>query len=297
LSDSPGAVLVAGCGRVGSRVAGLLADGGRQVYALSRKPAVMPDNVRPLIADLTDAASLSGLLESAIPVGVDLVVFTASPDRGDEQAYRAVYLDGLATLLATPACSDLRRLVLASSTAVYAQDDGGWVDEHDDTRPLRFNGAVILEAEQLARTRTRAEVVVARLGGIYGPGPGAFLRSVAAGELRLPDRPAFTNRVQVGDAARALVHLAGLAQPAPVYNVVDDTPATRHEVAAWAAVELGHELDAAAVLSAVSAGTGGKRCSNALLRASGFDFLYPGYREGYVRRLAELAVGGKGNGG
>ena len=50
MSDSPGAVLVAGCGRVGSRVAGLLADGGRQVYALSRKPAVMPDNVRPLIA-------------------------------------------------------------------------------------------------------------------------------------------------------------------------------------------------------------------------------------------------------
>lgn len=284
-------MLVAGCGRVGSRVAGMMAEGGRDVYGLSRKPAVMPDNVRPLAADLSDAASLSGLLESAIPGGVDLVVFTASPDRGDEQAYRAVYLDGLATLLATPACADLRRLVLASSTAVYAQDDGGWVDEHGDTRPLRFNGAVMLEAEQLARARTRAEVVVARLGGIYGPGPGAFLRSVAAGELRLPDRPAWTNRVQVDDAARALLHLAELPQPAALYNVVDDTPATRHEVAAWARGELGlPDLR----LEGPGGNSAGKRCSNALLRASGFSLLYPGYHEGYRGPLDELAAEKKG---
>ena len=285
---SAGVVLVAGCGRVGSRVAEMMAEGGRDVYALSRKPAVLPDNVRPLAADLSDAASLAGLLESAIPDGVDLVVFTASPDRGDEQAYRAVYLDGLATLLATPACSGLRRLVLASSTAVYAQDDGGRVDENSQAAPTRYNGVVLLEAERLAQDNTAATVVVARLGGIYGPGPGAFLRSVAVGELHLPDRPVWTNRVQVDDAARALLHLAELPQPAALYNVVDDTPATRHEVAAWARGELGLP---ALQFEGAGGNSAGKRCSNALLRASGFSLLYPGYREGYRGSLEELAAG------
>jgi nucleoside-diphosphate-sugar epimerase len=145
----------------------------------------------------------------------------------------------------------------------------------------------MLEAEQLARARTRAEVVVARLGGIYGPGPGAFLRSVAAGELHLPDRPAWTNRIQVDDAARALLHLAELPQPAALYNVVDDTPATRHEVAAWARAELGLP---ALRLEGPGGNSAGKRCSNALLRASGFDLLFPGYRQGYRGPLDELAV-------
>ena len=58
------------CGRVGSRVAGMMAEGGRDVYALSRKPAVLPDNVRPLAADLSDAASLDYLLEGLTKAGM-----------------------------------------------------------------------------------------------------------------------------------------------------------------------------------------------------------------------------------
>ena len=87
-------VLVAGCGYVGACAAAALVSRGCEVFGLRRQPRDLPGGVVPLAADLTDPASLK-----ALPPGLDLVLYAASAGGGDEEAYRAAYVDGPRNLL------------------------------------------------------------------------------------------------------------------------------------------------------------------------------------------------------
>ena len=143
--------LIAGCGYVGSALAALLRDAGHDVHGLKRQPAGLPEGVAPLAADLADAKSLDAAL-ATLPGSPDVVVYAAAADGGDDEAYRRAYVAGQRNLVAAlrargaaPAC-----LLFTSSTAVYAQDDGSWVDETSPTEPLDFRGTRMLEAEAVA---------------------------------------------------------------------------------------------------------------------------------------------------
>jgi nucleoside-diphosphate-sugar epimerase len=273
-------VLVAGCGYVGCELARRLVAGGHAAWGLSRRPAGLPDGVEPLAADLTDRAALRGL-----PPGLDAVVYAAAAGGPSESHYREAYLDGPRNLLAAlaEAGQSPRRVLFVSSTGVYAQCDGSWVDEHSPTEPADFSGRVMLEGER-AVLGGPFPAVVLRLAGIYGPGRTLWIDRVREGTARRPPPGSWTNRIHRDDAARAIAHLLGLAAPAPVFIGVDDEPAELADVLTFLAARLGvppppHEPETAT--GGPMRQRGAKRCNNRRLRASGFALLYPTFREGY----------------
>ena len=79
-----------------------------------------------------------------------MLVYCVAASQRDEAGYRQAYVEGLANLQAALASQDVKRILFVSSSAVYHQNDDGWVDEASTTQPPRFNGKVMLEAEQQA---------------------------------------------------------------------------------------------------------------------------------------------------
>ena len=267
-----GRLLIAGCGDLGIRLAArLTADW--QVTGLRRSIDRLPDTLEPFAADLTNPATLKRL-----PRDWDAVIHTATPGARDESAYRRTYLDGFRHLVDHVRAE---RLVFVSSTAVYGQDAGEWVDEDAETVPSRFNGRVLLRGESVARD---AGGCVLRFSGIYGPGRDALIRRVRSGSVRCRrEPPIWTNRIHADDCAAALEHLLGLPDPDPVYLASDDAPAPRWEVLSWLAERLGAPAPQG---DPEASGGQGKRVSAARLKATGFAVQYPDFRAGYEALLA-----------
>ena len=269
-------VLIAGCGDVGMRLAALLQAQGQRLLCLRRNVAALAPGLPGFAADLADAASLR-----ALPRGIRRVVYLPAPLMRDAVAYRTVYLAGLANLLDALDEPALQRCVLVTSSAVYGEHAGAWVDEDTPPAPLGFNGAILLQAEALLHTRLGASRgVVLRLAGLYGPGRTQLLDTLRNGTARAPrDPPFYANRIQVDDAAAALAHLLALPDPASVYLGVDDTPLPLHELYA----ALAQQLRAPAPgIGPPPPGIGNKRLRNARLRASGWAPRWPDTRAGYA---------------
>jgi nucleoside-diphosphate-sugar epimerase len=263
-------VLIAGCGYLGAALAARLAREGSEVVALRRRPGGLPAGVRPFAANLAEPASLRPL-----PGPFDAVVYAAAPDGRSEAAYRAVYETGVANLLAAARCE---RFVLVSSTSVYGQDAGEWVDESSAAEARGFAGRSVRAGEALARERHGAACAV-RLGGLYGPGRSRLLRAARAGDLAYqPAPPHYTNRIHRDDAAGALAHLLNRPRLEPVYVGVDCEPAAEEPLQRWLAARVGGAPPRPRV---GPAGGAGKRCSNRLLLAAGYRFRFPTFREGY----------------
>jgi uncharacterized protein (DUF1499 family)/uncharacterized protein YbjT (DUF2867 family) len=255
-------VLIAGCGYIGTRLALRLRDLGHEVVALRRR-AFELEGIETLAADITETSKLR------LP-GVDVAFFTAAPDSRDESAYRAVYVDGLREV--SSSLDTGTRLIFVSSTAVYGQDDGSVVDESSPTVPRNFRGRVLLEAEAMAR-------VTLRLGGLYGPGRTRALEEVRSGRARFSSGR-FLNLIHRDDACGALEHVMSLPEPEWVYLGIDTEPVESESFYRWLAGQDGQSPP----LPAAGGGNAhdlGKRCSSALLRASGYVFEYPTYRHGY----------------
>ena len=215
--------------------------------------------------------------------------FVAAGNRSIE-AYRAAYVDGTANVLNALERDGVhpRRILFVSSTAVYGDAGGNWVNEQTPAAPASDTGAVILEAEQLLHRR-RPDAVVLRLSGIYGPGRTRLIDSVNAGTAVVPASPQLTNRIHRDDAAAAIVHLAtAVADPAPLYVGVDDEPADLAGVLRFLAAELGRDLPEPSERE--SSRGGDRKLSNARLRGTGFSFAYPTFREGYRAVLAGQGV-------
>jgi nucleoside-diphosphate-sugar epimerase len=273
-------VLIAGCGYVGSALAARLAAEGHEVYGMRRNPAALPPGVRPVAADLRDPATLDDL-----PTGVTAVFYTAAADGGSDDEYRAAYVDGPRNLLAALVARGERprRVVFTSSTSVYGQAAGEWVDEDSPTEPEGFGGRRMLEGEALVRGGPFPGVVL-RLGGIYGPGRTSYIDRVRSGAAECPAETTYTNRIHRDDCAGALRHLMLLHAPLPVYVGVDRAPADTCEVMRWLASTLGRPAPARAT-SPATRRRSNKRGRSDRLVASGYEFIYPTYREGFAALL------------
>ena len=273
-------VLIAGCGFVGTRLGLELAAAADEVWGLSPSPADLPAPIQPFAADVTKPDTLQNL-----PASLDLVFFTAAPERHDDEGYVSVYVNGLRNLIDALDAQRQRprRVLFTSSTAVYEQNDGGWVDETSPTEPRGFSGRRLLEAESLLHASPFASVVV-RLAGIYGPGRGRMVSSVRDGTATCHDGPvAFTNRIHRDDCAGVLRHLASIPDPLPLYLAADNEPADNATVLRWLAEQLHKPVPPtrpAAGLSSWERGSS-KRCRNDRLIASGYRLRFPTFREGY----------------
>ena len=281
-------ILLAGCGDLGTEAGLRFAAAGHRVVGWRRTPDKLPAEIEGATADLSTAEL------PPVPADTTAVVIAVAADEPTEEAYRSAYLNGVAHVLdaldrdrVTP-----ERVLFVSSTAVHGDAGGGWIDENTTPEPGGFSGRIMREAEELLLERfngTGTSAVVLRLGGIYGPGRTRLIDQVRTGSAIIPDQPRFTNRIHRDDAAGAIVQLCTMsAVPSPVYLGVDNDPAELGDVLRFLAAELG--LDVPPTGNAGDSRGGNKRCSNALLRETGYSFKYPTFREGYRDILAGAGV-------
>ncbi len=271
-------ILIAGCGYVGEALANLLLADGHEVWGLRRNPRSLRAGIEIIAADLAQPEDLRDL-----PGGLDVVFYLVSPNGSEDALYRRAYVDGLRGLVAALHLQRQKpRLLFASSTAVYDQSDGEWVDESSETAPDHWSGKRLLEGEQIALQALPSASVI-RFGGIYGPRRTSLIDSVRSGRaVYRSDPPQYTNRIHRDDCAGALRHLMGLENPESIYLGVDNEPAEKRAVLLWLAGVMGSpEPRAVDKKEASKRSRGNKRCRNARLVQSGYTFCYPTFREGY----------------
>ncbi len=193
-----------------------------------------------------------------------------------------------------------RWLGYLSTTGVYGDRGGGWVDETSVPAPSQPRSIDRLAAEHAWQALGEAAgtaVDIFRLPGIYGPGRSA-LDQVKTGAARRIDKPGqYFSRIHVADIAAAVLAAITLGQPGAIYNVADDLPASSAEVTEFACALLGLPVpplvswdDAAPTMSAMARSfyTENRRVKNDRLKHDlGVTLRYPTYREG-LRAIAGL---------
>lgn len=178
-----------------------------------------------------------------------------------------------------------------STTGVYGNRDGGWVDENSELTPTTARGKLRVEAEagwQQLATRHQLPLHIFRLAGIYGPGRGPFtkLRNGTARRIIKPGQ--VFSRIHVEDIAQVLA--ASITAPAAgaVYNVCDDMPAPPQDVIAYAAELLGVPVPPAVKIEQANLGpmaksfyAESKRVRNDRIKNDlGVKLRYPDYHSG-----------------
>ncbi|WP_373085817.1 SDR family oxidoreductase [Sneathiella sp.] len=208
--------------------------------------------------------------------------------------------------LGDPVCDVMAEQILAlpalewigylSTTGVYGDLQGGWVDEESPRDPTGARGARRVQAEmawQELQRRHDLPLHIFRLPGIYGPGRNQLVSMKSGKARRIVKQGQVFSRIHVADLAAIL--MASMKKPAPgeIYNVADDEPAPPDEVVTYAASLLGmtppplqpfETADLSPMARSFYADS--KRVSNAKIKAElGISLKYPTYREGLAALL------------
>jgi len=234
-------------------------------------------------ADLLSMESLSFLSADEFS-GISHILYAPSPDSRTMAHYTGVYSLGLPRLLGNlpPGClNQLQRCVLVGSSAVWGPADE-WVDETTPVEATSFRARTLLEAESALHASLPPGAGVAlRLSGLYGPGRMQLLKGLQAGTIAAPDGPGhWANRIHIDDAAQACAHLLTLPNPLPLYIGTDDSPMPTMQFYDELARLIGAPMPARQLRA-----PGGKRLSNARLRASGWIPAWPNALNGYAAQL------------
>ena len=285
-------VAILGCGYVGLELGRQLQAAGHDPIGVRRSDdgidAIQEAGFDAVQADVTDEDTLERIPD------VDAVVFIASSGGRDAEAARAVYVDGLRTAIDHfgARTSAPEHVVYTSSTGVYGDHGGDFVDESTPLEPTTEKTRVLVEAERTLHDRTEAHGmtgIVVRFAGLYGPDRYRLTRYVEG-----PVTEGYLNMLHRDDAAGvvrfALTDAAAASED--VLLAVDDEPVDKWMFADWLADECGVDRPARVSkeerlaeddLSEAARRrlTTSKRCSNEKLRELGYEFTYPTYREGY----------------
>lgn len=223
------------------------------------------------------------------------VVQSIAPGKDGDPLFRA----GMPSLSAL-----MPKLVWAgylSTVGVYGDHKGGWVDEDTALNPVSARSIERVEAENHWLDFGRISdlpVAVLRLAGIYGPGRNALRNMDEGTARRLVKKDQVFNRIRVEDIGRSALFLAEKSLGG-VWNITDNEPGPPQDVVAEAARLMGLPVPPdipfeTAELSSMARSFYGenKRVSNARLRAAGFEFRFPDYRQS----LAELHSTGRWRG-
>lgn len=280
-------VLIIGCGYLGRRLGAELMRAGYRVRGMTRSEehakAIQAGGIEPVVGDVTQAETLPRALADAA-----IVYHMLGGMRGTADELRCLHVEGTRNVLqALPPSA--RRYIYVSSTAVYGQTDGGWVDETAPTEPSSHLGRLRVEAEavvQGANGRNGLQTVVMRPSSIYRPA-GPLYKQVREGTYKVSSDPTkWMNHIYIDDFLDAMVLAASRGGGGGIYNLTDDEPHPAGEYFAFIADAMGVPRppvtfeppeEGCAVLVRES----DKRVSNARIRADfGWTPKFPSYREG-----------------
>jgi nucleoside-diphosphate-sugar epimerase len=181
------------------------------------------------------------------------------------------------------------RIIYVSTTGVYGQNDGRWVDERAACEPATEGGRAHLAAEELLRSSPLGKsAIILRMAGIYGPQRIPRRDDLAAGRPISAPREGYVNLIHVDDAADAVVAADAYASPPRTYQVSDGHPIQRRDYLSELARLIGappprfvDSVVDSSVDSHRERGAASKRISNARLLAElPVRLAYPSYRQG-----------------
>ena len=274
-------LLCLGYGYSAAALAALLVPQGWAVIGTIRDPLAAANLVSQGVEPLILPADLAPALARATHI-----LATAAPD-GNGDPF-------LAAARAAINAARPRWAGYLSTTAVYGDHQGGWVDEMTPPTPQSARAVLRILAEK-QWIATGLAVHIFRLAGIYGPGRGPF-EKVRDGSARRIIKPGQVfSRIHVDDIAATLMASITRPNPGAIYNVCDDDPAPPEDVLAYAAALLGLPEPPgvpyeAAEMSPMARSFYGesKRVSNRRIRGElGVELAYPTYREGLEGLLAK----------
>jgi nucleoside-diphosphate-sugar epimerase len=282
-------VLLAGCGWLGREVTARLVARGDRVTGLTRTEGsalrLRDDGIDALAIDLAAAGAARRL-----PGGYDAIVAMQSASGRDEDAYTRAYLDATRNLLESEAAVDVA-FVYVSSTGVFGQTDGSWVDESTPPQPADGTSSVLVGAERLVldRSRHRAKPCIVRCSGLYGPGRTGTIERVRSGSLAWGrGDETWMNFSHRDDAATTVIAALDRGSPGAIYHSSDAAPVTRHDVVSWIAGRLGIDPPRHDENGRIQGRRGADRrvSAEATRRALEITLAYPSFREGFAPLLA-----------
>lgn len=284
--------LVCGCGYLGGRVARQWVESGNEVWVTTRSATrakeLSQNGFLPIVVDITHPFTLPAELSN-----LDTVLWAVGFDRSPHQTIEDVYVEGLRNLLAALP-SQTHRLVFISSTGVYGQSNGEWVDEQSRCQPTRPGGrAYVIAEDLLAQHEVGKHRVVLRLAGIYGPQRIPKLAAVRAGEFIESPQNGFLNLIHVEDAVQVVLAAEQCAQPPALFAVADGRPVLRrdfyYELARLLNAPAPKFTDPEAGSSTAERASTDKRVSSELMKSVlQVSLRFPSYREGLASILASL---------
>ena len=271
-------ILIAGCGYVGNELGERLSSQGHEVWGIKREINSIHPSIHSISADLSKKDTLQKL-----PKNVDYIFYMPSPGARNENVYNNVFLKGIRNLVKCMEEKkyDIKKIFFISSTSVYAQNSGEWIDENSSTKPKSSTAKIILQTENYLLNNYFKTTIV-RFSGIYGPGRTGFLnKMINDGKKFAHNR--FTNRIHRDDCANALIHLMNLPNCENIYLGSDNDPADLSVMASWVMEKKGPKNEELEYLTRIkfSKTESNKRCSNKKLKETGYKFLFPTFREGY----------------
>ena len=264
-------------------LAALLVPAGWRVIGTTRSAdkaaEIAQTGVEPLIRPGSD---ISGALRDATAL-----LISAGPDKDGDPVLR--HLHGQITAHA----AQLEWVGYLSTTGVYGDHDGAWVDEETPLTPSTARGQARVAAEAAWQAIPGLPLHIFRLAGIYGPGRGPFSKVRAGTARRIIKKGQVFSRIHVEDIAQVLDASTRQPRPGAIYNLCDDDPAPPQDVIGHAAELLGlplpPEVDfetADMTPMARSFYAESKKVRNDLIkRELGVVLKYPNYRSGLKAML------------
>jgi nucleoside-diphosphate-sugar epimerase len=273
--------LIIGCGYIGRPLAQALIARGDTVTGWVRSAESAEE-----LAGVGFARVIAGSVAEencwrSIEEKFDAVVHSASSGGGGAAAYREVYLEGARQMnLHQPQA----RHLFVSSTSVYGQTDGAWVDESSPANPASETSRILVEAEGEARA---SGAMVLRAAGIYGPGRAALFEKFRRGDAVIEgDGMRWINQVHQLDLVAAIEHLLEVGTPGQIYNACDNEPVMLRDYYAWCSETLRLPLPPHGPADPKrKRGVTNKRIDNRKLRATGWSPRFPSFREGMAERV------------
>ncbi|MEQ6202800.1 SDR family oxidoreductase [Sulfitobacter sp. HNIBRBA2951] len=250
-------------------------------------------------ADKMDAIAATGV-EPVLWPGTDMaalvaefpnILISAGPNADGDPVLAA-----LADTFAENAAAK-RWVGYLSTTGVYGDHQGGWVDEQTPLKPSTKRGAARVQAEAAWRAIPDLPLHIFRLAGIYGPERGPFAKVRGGTARRIIKENQVFSRIHVEDIALGLELSLAAPSAGEIYNMCDDDPAPPQDVIGHAAELLGLPIPPAIPIDeaemtpmARSFYAESKRVRNDHIKAAlGWTPIYPDYRSGLAAMLAQIA--------
>ena len=233
-------LVVFGAGYLGGEFAKQGLVRGMRVTALTRNPEkaeqLRADGIEVIVGDLANHA-----WHPQIAGNVDFVLNSVSSGGGGVEGCQHSYVEGMRSVVAWAKHRKVSTFVYTGSTSVYPQDDGVEISESDETDTGNGRTARLLDAEKIARESDAfARCFILRLSGIYGPGRHHVLNQIRAGGALAGRGDHRINLIHRDDICRAIWSVFGAPEEIQneVFNVSDDSPVTKRELAEWLASRL-----------------------------------------------------------